>query len=260
MSRPSRLSHSLLALCLTFGAMAFPRSATAVDPGREGSSVLIRMTFVEPRSPVRGPAAIEIDHDGAVRISPDGRQSHATSGLSSQEMEQLSRDLFQLHRLTQITTEVVMQQIDSASRSSGLGADVPGASATVFEIRGQGQVHVIQCPAVSLLARRFPQVDDLQHLAAAQARLQNLMSIQQVGGTAAAEALAREGSEQLRRDDPRATGLTSRDLAMVRTLSDGSQFVQFYRDSQPRPVIVTLTRFPETGPRVSVFNGAAELR
>lgn len=268
MSRPFPLLVCLAPALFSLGGLIGGRLdgvCHAVEPAataavNSASAPLLRMTFVEPVPGQPAVPAIEIDQAGAVRISPDGRQVFEAPALSRAEMARLFDDLVRTHRILELDSRRLQFQLDDASRSSGLSAQIPGAASTLVELSWDGQAYRVECPAVGLLSRRFPQIDDLQRLAAVQGRLQNLVAVSQVGGFPAAETLAREGTAQLRQDDPRAVPLTSRDLSMVRTLPDGSQFIQFYRESRPQPTIVTLTRFPDAGRRVSVFNGASEVR
>lgn len=264
MSHPSRCG---LLLCCLFGAipMAMPRLAAAVEPAAglattAQSPSLLRLTFVDPGHPVPTVPALDIRQNGNVFLSTDGRSSAPAVGLTDAELRGLAAELTERHGLLQISTPILWQEIESAARTTGLRPEVAGAATTVIEVQSGEFRHRVECPAVGLLARRYPQIADLQRLAAIQTRLQNVMAVQQVGGGVAADLLAREGTTQLRQSDPQAAPFSAREIAMVRTLSDGSQFVQFFRDARPQPVIVTLTRFPESGPRVSVLNGAAELR
>ncbi len=262
MSRPARTFLLLLAVAVSFGT---DRAARAVDPAATAASSapLLRLTFVEPGG--RGqraapPAPLEVTGDGHVRLgSGDGSMSDAPP-LPRAELSRIVEEVIRTHRLLEINSRSLAFQIDEASRTTGLTSQIPGAAATVVEFAWEGRFHRVECPAVGLLSRRFPQVRDLQDLAAIQARLQNLVAISQVGGFQEAEQLAQEGTAQLRQDQPRATPFTVRELAIVRTLPDGAQFVQFYRDSAPQPTIVAVTRFPESTRRVSGFNGAQEIR
>lgn len=263
MSRPARIILWLLAAALSFGT---DRAARAVDPATAGASAplpLLRLTFVEPARGAQGGAAaatLEVTVEGQVRIGgSDGSMSEAPP-LPRAELSRFVEEIVRTHRLLELDSRSLAFQIDEASRSTGLSAQIPGAAATVVEFTWEGRSHRVECTAVGLLSRRFPQVRDLQDLAAVQARLQNVVAISQVGGLQEAERLAREGTAQLQQEQPRATPFTVRDLAMVRTLPDGALFVQFYRDSAPQPTIVGVTRFPESTRRVSVFNGAREIR
>jgi len=266
MSRPFFLLAPLApALLIVAGMVGMGMVSTAhgVEPASAAatsSSPLLRMTFIEPGRGQPPIPAIEVDQGGSVRISPDGRQVLEAPSLSRPEAARLIDELVRTHRLLDLDTRRLQFQIDDASRTTGLSAEIPGAAATLVELTWEGRCHQVECPAVGLLSRRFHQIDDLQRLSAVQGRLQNLVAVSQVGGLPAAETLARDAAAQLRRDDPRAAPFTSRDLSMVRTMPDGSQFIQFYRDSRPQPTIVTLTRFPDSARRVSVFNGAGEIR
>jgi hypothetical protein len=259
MSRPSWIFCIAMVTGLAgFGAP----SAFAVDPAPsiQAKTPFVRMTFVEAGVPGRPQPALGISAQGDVQFSLDGRTVSQGPTLSRDELLLLSRDLFETHRFHQIDSSAILMELDDASRSTGLSTQAPGASYTIIEVTAAGRTHEVRCPAVGLLARRFPQVADLQHLAAIQARLVNVQSVAQVGGGELADRLAREGTEQLRREAPNAPALTTREMSMVRTLPDGSQFVQFYREANPQPIIVTVARFPESATRVSVFSGAAELR
>jgi len=222
MSRPARTYLLLLVVAVAFGAA---RDARAVDPAAvpATSAPLLRLTFVEPgrRAQQAAPATLELTGEGQVRISSGDGSLRDAPPLPRAELSRFVDEIVRTHRLL---------EIDS------------------------------RCPAVGLLSRRFSQVRDLQDLAAIQARLQNIVAISEVGGFQEAERLAQEGTAQLQQDQPRAAPFTVRELAMVRSLPDGAQFVQFYRDSAPQPTIVAVTRFPESTRRVSVFNGAQEIR
>lgn len=262
MSRPARIVLLLIAVGTSFRTAG---DAFAVDPAAAPrvSAPLLRLTFVEPgpQGPQAAPpATLEVTGEGLVRIgSSDGSMTDAPP-LPRAELSRFVDEIIRTHRLLEIDSRSLAFQIDEAGRSTGLSSQIPGAAATVVEFAWEGRLHRVECPAVGLLSRRFPQVRDLQDLAAIQARLQNLVAISQVGGLQQAEQLAQEGTAQLQQEQPRAAPFTVRELAMVRTLPDGAQFVQFYRESAPQPTIVAVTRFPESTRRVSVFNGAQEIR
>lgn len=258
MSRPARIVLWILAAALSFGT---DRVARAIDPASAGTSpALLRLTFVEPGRAPHPTPALEMTDLGAIRIDRGDGTLVEAPPLPRAELSRLIGEIVRTHRLLEIDSRSLAFQLDEVSRATGLSAQIPGAAATVVEFTWEGRSHRVECPAVGLLSRRFPQVRDLQDLAAVQGRLQNLVAISQVGGLQEAERLAREGTVQLQHDQPRATPLTVRDLAMVRTLPDGAQFVQFYRDTTPQPTIVGMTRFPESARRVSVFDGAREIR
>jgi hypothetical protein len=172
-------------------------------------------------------------------------------------VQSLVAALLQQDGLARVTTEQLQQALDRESARTGLSAHIAGAGDTIIRIRTAPGSYRIDGHAVGLLAGRFPGVQPLQQLAAAQRRLENVRAIVMAGGTPAAERLARLAQARMQAEYGEEIAVKSQDLSLVRSLGDGSRYCQFIVPGRtPAPGdarVISLIESPGEAPRVSVL-------
>ena len=270
-----RIRIFILGLCL----LAAATSTGAIEPKRQGSSqpqsqplppVPVRvasLAFIEPdgsRTPV-----VDIWSNGqvqAVEISGTRQKpvkSSRTDRLSEGEMRELFQLLTQQCQMASLTTDSVNQSVQAASEQEQLIAEIEGAAQTEIGLLVGQRWHAVACPAVSVLTTRFPDVAEVQNVATAQDRLQNIAAVALLGGGAAADLQAEAATHKLRELHPEAGKITRRDLKMVRQLANGNRFVQFHYAGSPgqsEACLVSLTQSPQGPTKVSVLDSPSVVR
>ena len=252
----------IVAICLCLATWASPAELWAA--GGPESEVVAELWFLSVRRSVTQPE-IAVYADGMVRtVREDG--SPLVGQISSAELAAVQEELLATCGLATLETPRLVEEIMVTSRRENLSAHIPNADETVIRIRDNaGELREVRCPAVPLLAVRFPGVAGLQGLYKAQLRLENIRTIQQVGGDRVAQQLAQYATSSLQTEQPGAAPLTIRELAMVRRFPDGTRYIQFCRQQESAgarvaPLIVGVTEVPGDNPRVSVFGGQGTLR
>jgi len=186
-----------------------------------------------------------------------------TDRLSQTELRELHQLLIGECQLAIQTTESVRESLQIASQQRQLTADIEGAAATEIGVLTGPKWHTVACPAVSILKTRFPDVAEVQNIAIAQIRLQNIAAMALVGGGKAADLHAATATHKLQETHPDAGEITRHDLMMVRRLPNGSQFVQFRYAGLPGrddACLVCVTHSPEGPTRVSVMESPTVVR
>ncbi len=271
------LRSGLLGLCLLLVASTAhavePRKAATVGPGgvnvpaAKGPVRVAALTFIEPNG-TRQPI-VEVWSNGQVnatevRGTRDNPQRVClTDRLTPAELQGLHQLLFRDCHLGEQTTAGVRKSLQVASQQRQLTADINGAAATEISILTEGEWHTVSCPAVSILSTRFPDVAEVQNVAAAQASLQNIAAVALVGGGPTADSHAAAATQKLREGSPHAAEITRRHLTMVRRLPNGSQFVQFHYAGAPgqdNGCLVSVTKSPNGPTRVSVMESPTVVR
>ncbi|WP_437201517.1 hypothetical protein [Planctomicrobium sp. SH664] len=226
----------------------------------------------DPKTPV-----IELWYSGPglptqreIAIYPNGRtwcrvgEGSIWGQLDQQTLQSLVHELLTTDSLGRLSTMQIQESIDQASRQSGLSAEIPNAAKTTFVIRTADQTYQIDAPSVGLLAVRFPEAQALQHAACAQRRLENVRAIVMVGGPRAAENLAKLACQRLQAEYGEGVLVTSQDLSMVRSLSDGTRFCQFVVRKAAQPAtnthVISLFEVPGEVPRVSLLPDGPQIR
>ncbi len=260
-----RIRIAILGLCLLAGAA----TAQAVEPKptRPTPVRVASLAFIEPngtRTPV-----VEVWSNGRVQALELGGtranpvQVTRTDRLTADEMRELYQLLAGDCRISSLTTEGVRETLQVASEQQQLTADIEGAAQTEVGLLVGKQWHAVACPAVSILTTRFPDVTEVQNVAAAQARLQNIAAVALIGGGAIADLQADAATRKLRELHPEAGVITRRDLKMVRQLANGTRFVQFHYAGSPgqsEGCLVSLTQSPQGPTRVSVLDSPTVVR
>ena len=225
------------------------------------------LSFVEPdgsRQPV-----VEVWSNGLVKaIEMRGTRQNPslvtlTDRLSQTELRELHQLLIGECQLAIQTTQSVRESLQIASQQRQLTADIEGAAATEIGVLTGPKWHTVACPAVSILKTRFPDVAEVQNIAIAQIRLQNIAAMALVGGGKAADLHAATATHKLQETHPDAGEITRHDLMMVRRLPNGSQFVQFRYAGLPGrddACLVCVTHSPEGPTRVSVMESPTVVR
>ena len=263
------LRPGLLGLCL----MLVASSAMAVEPKAANPPV--------PKSPVRVAALSYIEPDGtrrpvvevwsnglvkAIDLSGSRQnpvQATLTDRLTAAELRELHQLLIGDCQLANQTTDSVRKSLQIASEQHQLTAKIEGAAETEIGVLAGHEWRTVSCPAVSILATRFPDVAEVRNIAAAQSRLQNIYAVALVGGGKAADLHAATATHKLQEVNPNAGEITRRDLTMVRHLPNESRFVQFRYAGSPGQddgCLVNLTQSPEGTTRVSVMDSPSVVR
>ena len=269
--RPGALGLSLLLVASLAGAVeprgTTPGQAKNAHPAVKAPVRVAALSFIEPdgtRSPV-----VEVWSNGQVKaIEVRGTrqnpvQTTLTDQLTPQELQGLHQLLVRDCQLETLTTQAVQQSLQTASQRQQLSADIEGAAYTEIGILAGQQWRTVSCPAVSILTTRFPDVAEVQQVAAAQSRLQNIAAIVLAGGSQTADRQAASATLKLREMHPTAGEVTRHDLHMVRRLPNGSRLVQFrYAGSpgQDDSCLVCVTHSPEGQTRVSLMESPTVVR
>ena len=257
-----RIRFAFLGLCLLAVA-----SAQAVEPKAPVPVRVASLAFLEPdgtRTPV-----VEVWSNGRVQAverkgtRQDPEPISRTDRLTADEMHELYQLLAGDCRVPSLSTEGIRESLEAASEQQQLTADIEGAARTEVGLLVGNQWHSVACPAVSILITRFPDVTEVQNLATAQARLQNIAAVALLGGGAIADLQAEAATRKLRELHPEAGEITRRDLRMVRQLANGNRFVQFHYAGSPgqsEGCLVSLTQSPQGPTRVSVLDSPSVVR
>ena len=257
-----RIRFAILGLCLLAVA-----SAQAVEPKAPVPVRVASLAFLEPdgtRTPV-----VEVWSNGRVQAverkgtRQDPEPISRTDRLTAEEMHELHQLLAGDCRIPSLSTEGIRESLEAASEQQQLTADIEGAARTEVGLLVGNQWHSVACPAVSILTTRFPDVTEVQNLATAQARLQNIAAVALLGGGAIADLQAEAATRKLRELHPEAGEITRRDLKMVRQLANGNRFVQFHYAGSPgqsEGCLVSLTQSPQGPTRVSVLDSPSVVR
>ena len=273
----TNLRVGLIGLCLLFVVSAAhavePRKTATVGGNHSPQPVVkapvrvVALTFIEPdgtRVPV-----VEVWSNGQVNaIERRGTRQNplkatVTDRLSPSELQGLHQLLFQDCQLGTQTTEGLNQSLRRASQKQQLTADIAGAAATEIGILNGQEWRTVTCPALSILTTRFPDVVEVQNVAAAQSSLQNIAAVALVGGGPTADSHAAAATQKLREVYPDAGSITRRQLTMVRRLPNGSQFVQFHYAGDAghdNSCLVSVTKSPEGPAQVSVMESPTVVR
>ena len=270
-----RIRICILGLCL----LAAATSTGAVEPKRQGNSApqsqplppvpvrVASLAFIEPdgtRTPV-----VDIWSNGqvqAVELSGTRQKpvkASRTDRLTESEMRELFQLLAQQCQMASLTTDSVRLSVQVASEQQQLTAEIEGAAQTEIGLLVGKRWHAVACPAVSVLTTRLPDVAEVQSVATAQDRLQNIAAVALLGGGAAADLQAEAATHKLRELHPEAGEITRRDLKMVRQLADGNRFVQFHYEGssgQSEACLVSLTQSPQGPTKVSVLDSPSVVR
>ena len=257
-----RIRFAILGLCLLAVT-----SAQAVEPKAPVPVRVASLAFLEPdgtRTPV-----VEVWSNGRVQAverkgtRQDPEPISRTDRLTADEMHELYQLLAGDCRVPSLSTEGIRESLEAASEQQQLTADIEGAARTEVGLLVGNQWHSVACPAVSILITRFPDVTEVQNLATAQARLQNIAAVALLGGGAIADLQAEAATRKLRELHPEAGEITRRDLRMVRQLANGNRFVQFHYAGSPgqsEGCLVSLTQSPQGPTRVSVLDSPSVVR
>lgn len=229
-------------------------------------SLVISMAYLEPNG-LRRPI-VEVWSTGEVRaIEMRGTRKApievpCLDRLSPAEYRELIETIADEWRLAELSTDQIQSSLQQASQARQLTAEIPNAAQTELTVVQNGQEFTVSCPAVSILATRFPEVSELQQVQDAQNRLLNIAAVALIGGSARADYLAQTATRQLQESHP-ASVVTRQDLRMVRRLADGSRYVQFVAPAVPGQCdgcLVSLTQSPQGPTRVSIHESPDVIR
>ncbi len=258
-----RIRFALLGMSL----LAATASALAIEPKAPTPVQVASLAFIESdgtRTPV-----VEVWSNGHVQARELGgtRQKPLpitrTDRITSDEMRELHQLLAGDCRIPSLTTQSVLNSLQVASEQQQLAAEIQGAAQTEVGLLVGNQWHVVACPAVSILKTRFPDVTEVQNVAIAQARLQNIAAVALLGGSTTADLQAAAATCKLRELHPEAGEITRRDLRMVRHLVNGNRFIQFHYAGSPgqsEGCMVSLTQSPHGPTRMSVLESPSVVR
>ncbi len=253
------MSRLIFKFSLIAAAIFFGRTATASEPTLlpgDTASPVVEMWYLNGQTPSH--AEVIVLADGRMQImSPEGPQR---SELSIAEVEELLQNLWNVDGLSTVHTNRIQHEIHQASTKTGLSSHIKDAGETVLRIRTAKGVRELRCPAVGVLAVRYPEVQCVQAMAAAQRRLENIRAVASVGGSDEADDIANLAARAVQNKYGVDVPVSSADLSMVRALPDGSRFCQFVvamegQDSNSLQMI-SLVEMSGHHPRVSMIGGA----
>lgn len=251
------MSRHFAQIALIANLSLFASSVVANEPSIElpveGSQSTIEMWYVHDAQPSH-PEVI-ILADGRMQImSPEGPQR---SQLPAKQVKNLLRALLFQDGLNKVDSSTLLQRVNKATEQTGLSSCIEGAGDTVIRIRTANSYREIRCPAVGILAVRFPEVQGVTAMAAAQRRLENVRAVATVGGGDEAKFIANLAQEAVANQYGVSIPVSKEDLSMVRALPDGSRFCQFVvahnggQDSSLQ--MISITETPGHRPVVQVI-------
>lgn len=190
----------------------------------------VRLDFMEGPTDVR--PFIAVDQAGVVTYSEPGL-GECRGQLDEEEHAALLVELTETLDLDAIDSDAMWDEIEAEGARTGLSPRIDGAGITLITVTLPSSDDVagrnvgIYCPACRLLATRYPAVESLQRVAAAQSLLENLRAVMLVGGFDEARRLAELANEHLASQVAGQMPFTARELAYVRALPDGALFITF---------------------------------
>ena len=180
--------------------------------------------------------------------------------LDEVEFTTVLNGIWREDRVSETSTDLIAQELESAAQDSGLPSEVEQKSETVIRLRTIDKLIQVRAPAVGVLATRYPSASALQKVAATQRRMENLRAVTMAGGHDAAQRLASQAKQQLLSEHGQTVDISCKNLTMVRSLPDGTRFCQFIVPSDEAPGrnshVVSLFESPGTAPRISVLPNA----
>lgn len=243
----------MLNVIATIACAGDPQLELPLDPRQ----AVIEFSYVDGQQPPQLEVAVFANGRIWVRVG----EGSIWGEMSAAEVQGLVRELLETHCLAETTTDLVQSRLEQASRSTGLTCRVANAGDTLVRIQTKDREYVCRGHAVGLLSHRFPQVECVQKLAAAQRRLENVRAVVLVGGRENAERLAGLARRQVESEFGESVAVSCEHLATVRSFADGGRYCQFILPSPGRPDrIVSLFESPGEAPRVSVVPDQAGLR
>lgn len=253
MSRPGIMAGLLMTL-LCPGIVHADHTSQLPD---EPTTPVIEMWYL--REGIPSHPEVIILSDGRMQVmSPEGPQR---SDLTADALQQLLENLLHRDGLATVNSAELRREIAEQSHVSGLSSTIQGAGETVIRLRTRNSAREIRCPAVGILAVRFPQIQGIQAIAAAQRRLENLRAVTTVGGPEEARSIAQLAARAVEDEYGVTLPVTCEDLSMVRALPDGSRFCQFLVANQNDELhMISLVEAPGLHPRVSMIGGTPLVR
>jgi hypothetical protein len=239
-------------MCVLAGQMALAREPVQLP--NDPQFTVIELWYLEDEPPREPELAILADG----RVRARCATGPVWSEMEPSALKQLIGELLHEHHLSRIDSRELADRIQQEAVRTGLTADIPGAADTFIRIRTATDQYQIRCPAVGILATRFPEVESLQQVLSAQRRLENVRAVAQAGGPEAAAHLARLAQRSVSREHGVSVAVTPEQLAMVRPLPDGGRYCQFLlvessrKDQAPR--IISLFDRPGDVPRVTLLD------
>ncbi|WP_437186271.1 hypothetical protein SH668x_003418 [Planctomicrobium sp. SH668] len=252
-------------ICLFLTACASPllvaaELAQGVAIPEDPSVAVIEMWYVDQGEIFDPEVAIFAGGRVQVRIG----QGAIWGQLTRNQVEELVNSLLNEDGLARLTTDRISAEIREESIRNGLSCNIRGAGDTIIRIRTADKTYRLDGHAVGLLASRFPEATGNRQLYSAQGRLENVRAVVMVGGTPAAERLARLAQAKLQTESGERIIVRPQDLSTVHSLTDGTRCCQFLvpnaDSTELSPRIVSLVESPGEVPRVSVLADGPSLQ
>jgi len=248
-------------LALTSVVVADDSRPTGRAPERQQFAVSLSFIDHPGTSAEVESSAVGITADGRIFVRDQGAEAlRETDRMRPEQLTSLLEELEQTGRLREIDSRNLERELRTACQTAGFAFELEGAAITVIRCQtSQGPVEV-RCSALSVMAARFPDFPEVQRLLTTQLRLQNVAAVAYAGGEQASAQLAQVANQTLQLREPDLPPLTPRDLSMIRQLSTGSRYVQFYRapSAQRDELLVSVFETPGQPPRVSVLKNPTE--
>lgn len=247
--------YALIALLSLNLHTAFSEES-AILPVDANTSV-IEMWYVHASRPSH-PEVIVLA-DGRMQImSPEGPQR---TQLEVDQVKALLNALLHHDGLVDVENQTLHHDVKRATVETGLSSCIEGAGDTVIRLRTADRQFELRCPAVGILAVRFPQVAGVKAMAAAQRRLENVRAVATVGGSKEAEYIAEMAAQAVQSEYGVSLPVSKNDLSMVRALPDGSRFCQFVvamnESSSDSLHMISVTETPGHRPVVYMIGDSA---
>lgn len=228
------------------------------DPAAQPPVFVLELGFLDrtPDGGVHATTALGLTVEGVVYLPQDaGQPLAAVDRMRPEQVASLLQEIETSGRLHEMDSRQLRQQLEAACQAAGFAFEIEGAAETVIRCHANRGLHEVRCPALSVMAARFPDFPAVQRLLAIQLRLQNVAAVARAGGEPASHRLAETANRTLQLSHPNLPPLTPRDLSMVRELQTGHRYVQFYRapTGAAEELLVSLFESPGAEPRVSVL-------
>lgn len=258
------MSLRFAGIALGLGLLVGRVGQSAEPPGAAQPATVLELAFVDdagtPRQ--RESTGVRILSDGSV-LAPAaaGNGLVVADRLSREDLSALVDEVVVRSRLDRVDSNQLGRGVEAACRAAGLSPSIEGAATVRIRFQSAAGPRDVQCPALSVMAARFPDFTELQQLLHAQLRLQNVAAVAQAGGARESQRLAEVANRSLKASHPDVPPVTKTELSMVRQVAAGSRYVQFYRrgGTANDELLISLFEMPGEPPRVDVIATPAKL-
>lgn len=190
---------------------------------KDPKEVVIRLDFRGGQTPRQNADPhLVITADGTVLIgAPYGISKPIRSTISQEEIQAILRFAIDENRFFDFDAQKVKAEVSAAAVSCGRSLAIADASTISIRIQADGKDYTVEYYGLTLTARQYPDIRELQQLKAIQKRLQHLMSVIRSGGKQNLEEYLKAANAHLRQKFPKMDPLGIGDLEYPNLLAPG---------------------------------------